>query len=73
MPENLKERLGKVVDVLHWLGKYEEANAIIVLMNASDKQLSSCSTAKELDRAIFRGICQAIFSEESEAKDADAK
>jgi hypothetical protein len=31
MKENLADMLSKTADVLHWLGKYDSANALILL------------------------------------------
>lgn len=57
MPEKVPDMLVKTADVLHWLGKYNEANALILLsrwMRARNIEtlevLEGCVTAAERDQ-----------------------
>lgn len=53
MGEKLHEKLMKAADVLHWLGKYDEANALILCSRLA--RISEAENLEQLEREMFVG------------------
>jgi hypothetical protein len=61
MPENMHEKIVKVMMILHWLGKYDEAGAIAYWMGCDRNALYESKDAEE-----FIAKARALYEEAEE-------
>ena len=56
MPESAWDKLTHLVNILHWLGKYEESKILMIIMKEHAVKLKDTRSSEELETLIEFGF-----------------